>query len=102
MGFKVYSDSLGDVPYFVCDICGQRIGDFFSDLASGSKGSGQTPGNVTIHHKTCALPSPAPVNMALGDFLALVLSKNRVGSLGNIGTMNRVTIEIPLKKEFES
>ena len=103
MQFKIYSDSVTDVPYITCDICSGRIGDFQNDLASGAKGNGQTPGDVTIHHQKCALPQPATVNMSIGDFIALFLVKNRIGTLANFGGAagtNRVMIDLPANKGF--
>lgn len=98
MAFKLYSDSLGDRPLLVCDVCGLNIVDLWNDKATGSPvPSGIT--DVIIHHAACV--ASGTVTIPLIDFVRLFTVANRPGDMGSDGIVDKVSVEYPMGKGFE-
>ena len=100
MGFKLYSDSMTDMPMLACDVCGERIIDIWNDKATGSPGrDGQTT-DVVVHHATHDVPGT--VSMLLVDFIRLFVVQNRPGNLGSDGVNNTVHVQYPMARRFDA
>jgi hypothetical protein len=96
MGFKLYSDSMMDMPMLACDVCGQKIIDIWSDKATGTPSQDGQLSDVTVHHASCA--ATGSVSMQLIDFIRLF----RPGNLGSDGQLDTVHVQYPTGGRFEA
>ncbi len=94
MAFKLTQEGR-DFPVLICDICGERIIDLWSDLVSGSR----TTGNVVIHHRAC--PTTEPVHTTIIKFFGMFLALNRVGDLASDGVVEKISLESLVDERFE-
>jgi len=100
MGFKLYSDSLGDQPYLACDVCGQQIVDIWNDKATATPSYNGQLSDVTVHHAACA--ATGAVTMLLVDFIRLFVVTNRPGNRGSDGQFDNVNVQYPMGGRFEA
>jgi len=98
MSFKLQSDGKTDYPTLVCDVCGQKIFDIWSDKATSSPAKDQTV-DVQIHHAKCQ--ASGTVTIPLIEFLRFFVVQNRVGDLGSNGIVDKVSVEYPTGKGFK-
>lgn len=99
MSFKLYSDAISDVPFLVCDVCGQKVVDLWNDKATGSPASNGQTTDVKVHHAACQ--ATGTVTIPLIDFLRLFVTSNRLGNLGSSQGVDKVSVEYPTGKGFE-
>ena len=98
MAFKLQSDAVNDRPIILCDVCSQPIQDIWNSRATGSPVNGQTTA-LTVRHATCA--AAGAVDIALIDFLRLLIIQNRAGDMGSDGKKDWVRVEYPTGKRFQ-
>jgi len=99
VGLKLISENGRDVPVILCDICGSRMNDMFDDKVSGTRGTLESPGNLVFHHKNCA--TAEPLSTTLEYFFAMLLGRNRIGSIGQNEAMDTVSVKMPTAEDFE-
>ena len=98
MGLKLGKDVSLDFPVLLCDVCGKRIVDYWNDLASGTSGTMDAPGDLVLHHQACA--TQQPLHMTLVDFFGLFLSRNRVGDVASDGLTSKAIVSVETNKGF--
>jgi hypothetical protein len=99
MAFKLFTDETGDYPHLLCDVCGQRINDFWNGKATCTPGGIGQISDVVVHHPTCA--AAGTVSISLADFLKLFSIKNMIGDISSDGVNDKVRMEYPMGKGFE-
>jgi hypothetical protein len=99
MAFKLIEDVGLDIPVVVCDVCAKPV-DFWRDLASGARGTLQSPGAVVIHHAAC--PTTEILHVPLIEFFSMIVVRCRIGDVGSDGVTEKATVEFPINGGFRA
>lgn len=99
MAFKLFIDETGDYPHLLCDVCGQKVNDFWNGKATSTPGGVGQASDIVVHHPTCV--AAGTVSISLIEFLRLFAVKNRIGDVSSDGVKDKATLEYPMGKGFE-